>query len=184
MSDLINIWDYLDNNYPFQIFIGGRGTGKTYSALGATTSPEKRNTYNINKFIYLRRTKDDADILQDNEKDGEGANPYKKLNEDLNAQNEVVLLCSCASGTSTNVALTEKISNFRYIYFELLANTSTKVSAMMIPASKLNGNINCFFNSIVGVYIPRTDNTATISISNYVNNTRFNVYGCERVANN
>lgn len=83
MSDFINIWDYKDNNYPFQIFIGGRGTGKTYSALGATTSPEKRDTYDIKKFIYLRRTKDDADILQDNEKDGEGANPYKKLNEDL-----------------------------------------------------------------------------------------------------
>lgn len=82
MSDFINIWDYADDNYPFQIFIGGRGTGKTYSSLGGTITPEARNSHNMNKFIYMRRTRDEADILQDSERDGEGANPFKKLNED------------------------------------------------------------------------------------------------------
>lgn len=77
----LDIDDYKDPKYPFQIFIGCRGMGKTYSSL--------RNRYNHckytemrDKFIYMRRTQDQMDSITDG-KDGEGLNPFKKLNEDL-----------------------------------------------------------------------------------------------------
>lgn len=71
----INVWDYKDAHYPFQIFIGGRGTGKTYSALkGAVLSDQE--------FIYMRRTAQELDLMLDSAR-GEGANPFKPLNKDL-----------------------------------------------------------------------------------------------------
>lgn len=76
MMDYINIWDYKDNDFPFQIFTGGRGTGKTYSGLsGALQLPDK--------FIYMRRTAQELDLMMDSEKYGEGANPFKPINEDF-----------------------------------------------------------------------------------------------------
>lgn len=71
----INIWDYKSDEFPFQIFIGGRGTGKTFSALRGAITGECEN-----KFIYGRRTAQELDIMLDGER-GEGANPFKKLNE-------------------------------------------------------------------------------------------------------
>lgn len=77
MSKYINIWDYIDRLYPFQIFIGGRGTGKTYSALSGALKLS-------DKFIYMRRTAQELDIMLDSEKYGEGANPFKPINRDFN----------------------------------------------------------------------------------------------------
>ena len=71
----INIWDYYDKRYPFQAFIGGRGTGKSYSALQGCLLKDK-------KFIYMRRTAQELDLMLDSDK-GEGANPFKPLNKDL-----------------------------------------------------------------------------------------------------
>ena len=71
----INIWDYKDPAFPFQIFIGGRGCGKTYSALsGALDLPDK--------FLFMRRTAQELDLMLDSEKYGEGANPFKPINRD------------------------------------------------------------------------------------------------------
>lgn len=71
----INIWDYKDDNFPFQIFIGGRGCGKTYGALsGALDLPDK--------FLFMRRTAQELDLMLDSEKYGEGANPFKPVNKD------------------------------------------------------------------------------------------------------
>lgn len=75
--EYINIWDYFDNNYPFQIFIGGRGTGKTYSALKHAVIDSKDH------FIYMRRTQDELELLGDNQ-NGEGANPFNPINTDHN----------------------------------------------------------------------------------------------------
>lgn len=73
----INIYDYEDPAYPFQIFIGGRGLGKTYSALkGQLLRQDGR------RFILMRRTADEMDLLLDSA-GGEGANPFKVLNRDL-----------------------------------------------------------------------------------------------------
>ena len=57
-EDFINIYDYADREYPFQIFIGGRGVGKTYSALSGVTVPERND-----KFIFMRRTQAELDLL-------------------------------------------------------------------------------------------------------------------------
>ena len=70
----INIWDYKDDRFPFQIFLGGRGTGKTFSALsGCLDLPDK--------FIFMRRTAQELDLMLDSEKYGEGANPFKPINK-------------------------------------------------------------------------------------------------------
>jgi len=76
--EYINIWDYYDTRYPFQAFIGGRGTGKTYSALKGALNRS-------NKFIYMRRTAQELDLMLDSDK-GEGANPFKPINADLNKE--------------------------------------------------------------------------------------------------
>lgn len=71
----LNIWEYKDDRFPFQIFIGGRGTGKTYGGLsGAIKLPDK--------FLYMRRTAQELDLMLDSDKYGEGANPFKPINRD------------------------------------------------------------------------------------------------------
>lgn len=70
----LNIYDYEDPAYPFQIFIGARGVGKTYSAL--YHAPDR------GKFIYMRRTQAEMDLILDNENKGEGINPFKPINKD------------------------------------------------------------------------------------------------------
>lgn len=70
----LNIWDYKKEDFPFQIFIGGRGCGKTFSALSGCLDlfPDR--------FIYMRRTAQELDLMLDSEKYGEGANPFKPVN--------------------------------------------------------------------------------------------------------
>lgn len=70
----LNVYDYEDDNYPFQLFTGGRGTGKTYSALSGIVGDRSRNG------ILMRRTADELEILAD-EKDAESANPFKTINK-------------------------------------------------------------------------------------------------------
>lgn len=77
----INIWDYVNDRYPFQIFIGGRGTGKTYSALRGLVIDGK--VEKNRKFIIMRRTAEELDFMCDS-KTGEGANNFKPINDDYN----------------------------------------------------------------------------------------------------
>lgn len=70
-----NIYDYRDRRYPFQIFTGGRGIGKTYSALKGSLFGECEG-----KFIFTRRTGTEMELLSDTKKGDEGANPFKKIN--------------------------------------------------------------------------------------------------------
>ena len=78
----INIYDYRSKDYPFNIFIGGRGTGKTYSALTGFTGDNDKVRIQ-GKFLYMRRRNDDIEVCADTEK-GEGANPFKAINTDYN----------------------------------------------------------------------------------------------------
>ena len=72
----VNLYDYLDDDYPYQIFIGGRGIGKTHSILRESLT----HCNGSNKFIYMRRTDKELTLLMDTKK-GEGVgNPFKKLN--------------------------------------------------------------------------------------------------------
>ena len=79
-SIFLNIYNYKNPLFPFQIFIGGRGKGKTYSAL------EGANNKDIvtGRYIFLRRTSKELEMILDNEKKGEGMNPFKKLNSNNN----------------------------------------------------------------------------------------------------
>ena len=77
----INIYDYRSKDYPFNIFIGGRGTGKTYSALTGFTGDNPR-VHIYGKFLYMRRRQDDIEVCADTDK-GEGANPFKSINTDF-----------------------------------------------------------------------------------------------------
>ena len=81
MSKLyLNVWDYKDNAFPFQIFTGARGTGKTYSALCGAVGIKEFNDSVGEKFILMRRTQDELESLSDG-KAGEGANPFKPINK-------------------------------------------------------------------------------------------------------
>ena len=75
-SMYVNIWDYIDDDFPFQIFIGGRGTGKTYSALKGAIERGER-------FVFMRRTAQELELLMDSATKGEGLNPFKPHNKNM-----------------------------------------------------------------------------------------------------
>lgn len=66
----LNMGEVFSLPYPFIFIIGGRGTGKTYGAL--TTCVDN----NI-RFLYLRRTQVQADIISTTE-----MSPFKVINSD------------------------------------------------------------------------------------------------------
>lgn len=71
----INVWDYVSKEYPFNIFVGGRGTGKTYSALsGVLDLPDK--------FIFMRRTQSELEAIAESQGSHDDLNPFKAINKD------------------------------------------------------------------------------------------------------
>ena len=66
---------------PFQLFVGTRGIGKTYSSLKEAYTNEILQRPPDNKFIYMRRTEKDVQRMLS--KKNEGKNPFKKLNKDF-----------------------------------------------------------------------------------------------------
>lgn len=79
-SLFVNINDYRDDKYPFNIIIGGRGTGKTFSAL--RTIIGKDPVYKpTEKSIYMRRTLTELEEIWDTGR-GEGLNPFKPVNRE------------------------------------------------------------------------------------------------------
>lgn len=76
----INVRDYYDERYPYQFFVGGRGTGKTYSGLGMCVDMQMEKL--VNRFIYMRRTEKEMEACVDNRLRGEFMNPFKSLNAD------------------------------------------------------------------------------------------------------
>lgn len=77
----VYIWDYVNPRYPFQIFIGGRGTGKTYGALEGTVINQIDD---YTKVIFMRRTAQELELMLDSDERGEGANPFKPINRNNN----------------------------------------------------------------------------------------------------
>ena len=69
-SGYVNIRGIIELGLPFNFVIGGRGTGKTYSAL------ETVKEDNI-KFFFMRRTQAQADLINKPE-----FSPFKALNND------------------------------------------------------------------------------------------------------
>ena len=67
----LNIPGVLENEYTFNIIVGGRGTGKTYGAL-------KYVKENNIKFMFSRRTQEQVNLIKQ-----PVFNPYKVLNNDM-----------------------------------------------------------------------------------------------------
>lgn len=73
--NIFTVNGYLDaktmmaSDYPFIICVGARGVGKTFSFLDEVVNEDK-------KFIYMRRTKNETDLLSDPRYD-----VFKKINE-------------------------------------------------------------------------------------------------------
>lgn len=74
----IDILSYRNKEYPFQFFIGGRGTGKTYSSLEGIQQGKCKG-----KPFWMRRTVNEWTMLLDSDRNGEAANPFKKLNSNV-----------------------------------------------------------------------------------------------------
>lgn len=69
-SGYVNIKGILDLGLPFNFVVGGRGTGKTYTALKTVKEDEQ-------KFMFMRRTQSQAELI--NKPD---FSPFKSLNTD------------------------------------------------------------------------------------------------------
>lgn len=70
-SGYVNIKGILNEGYPFNFLIGGRGTGKTYTSLKVAKEEKLR-------FMLMRRTQSQADLISKPE-----FSVYKPLNDDL-----------------------------------------------------------------------------------------------------
>ena len=70
----IDLWDYYDPKYPFQIFIGGYGCGKSYSALKGAVERKI-------PFIYMRRTETAREECTTSRSGGDEGNPFNPINE-------------------------------------------------------------------------------------------------------
>lgn len=71
----VNVWDYADPNYPFQIFVGGRGCGKSFSGLKGWI--DRRDTV---YGMYWRRTLKELESITGDDTDG---NPFFDLRKEL-----------------------------------------------------------------------------------------------------
>ena len=70
-SGYVNVRGILDEGYPFNFLVGGRGTGKTYTTLKVAKEDERL-------FMLMRRTQSQADLISKPE-----FSVFKPLNEDL-----------------------------------------------------------------------------------------------------
>lgn len=78
--EYLDIWPYRNDEYPFQIFIGGRDGGKTYSYLRGLLD---KNDEDGIPFIFMRRLKTELDELCDDKKTKqEIGNVFAELNRD------------------------------------------------------------------------------------------------------
>lgn len=74
-SGYVNMSGLMENDFPFVLVTGGRGTGKTYGGLSGILDFQRDEK--INRFLYLRRTQVETDVIS-----GEETNPFKKINTD------------------------------------------------------------------------------------------------------
>lgn len=103
-KDYVDISEYENDRYPFQFFIGGRGTGKTYSGQGLAimcAHDEERRKEDMDqfrktfpksrykgegeprRFIWMRRTEKELKSITDSKTMGEGGNTFKTIDTDF-----------------------------------------------------------------------------------------------------
>lgn len=73
-NGFLNIHGILSESLPFNLIVGGRGTGKTYGTLCECLDSER-------KFMLLRRTQSQVDIINKPE-----FSPFKRVNLDRNIE--------------------------------------------------------------------------------------------------
>ena len=71
INGYVNIEGILESGYPFNFVVGGRGTGKTYTALKVARETGR-------KFMLMRRTQSQSDLISKPE-----FSVFKPLNEDM-----------------------------------------------------------------------------------------------------
>ena len=76
-KDYVDIKEYLNPKFPYQAFLGGRGSGKTFSAFNLLLSIWNETK---RKGIWMRRTETEMELLGDSRTRGEGLNPFKSYN--------------------------------------------------------------------------------------------------------
>ena len=76
-SGYVNVRDILNEGYPFNFLVGGRGTGKTYTTLKVAKEDDRL-------FMLMRRTQSQADLISKPE-----FSVFKPLNTDLGWNVEV-----------------------------------------------------------------------------------------------
>lgn len=75
----VNVWSYLyRDGFPYHFFVGGRGTGKTFSGLRGCIENYLETG---ERFVYMRRTGKELGACMDSRTRGEGINPFKAVNE-------------------------------------------------------------------------------------------------------
>ena len=70
-SGYVNVRGILEEGYPFNFLVGGRGTGKTYTTLKVAKEDGRL-------FMLMRRTQSQADLISKPE-----FSVFKPLNSDL-----------------------------------------------------------------------------------------------------
>lgn len=78
--EFLDIWPYRSDAYPFQIFIGARDGGKTYSYLKGLILKYQEDG---KPFIYTRRLQSELEECADTRDGKETGNPFSKLNADM-----------------------------------------------------------------------------------------------------
>lgn len=108
--------------YPFEIFMGGRGVGKTYSALRGAIKKAKENE---RKFLFSRRMKSDLEELADNTAlKSQLGNPFSYLNEDYGWKYGIKFISDKQAG----IFWRENTSDGGFIYGEQLGYATALTS--------------------------------------------------------
>lgn len=86
----LNFSQIVDNEYPFSFVIGGRATGKTFGALRYAAEHYQQTG---ETFIYMRRTKSQADLIST-----EFFNPFKPVNTEYGWEIEAFSVAKGVNG--------------------------------------------------------------------------------------
>lgn len=120
--DYIDLPSLYKKEYPFEIFMGGRGVGKTYSALrGAIIDAKKTDR----KFLFSRRQKSDLEELADNTAmKTELGNPFAYLNQDYSYKYGIKFISDKQAG----IFWREKTQGGGFIYGEQIGYAAALTS--------------------------------------------------------
>lgn len=155
-NPFINIYDLDRPGIDFNFYVGARGYGKTYSALGGVLGLENKMTgekfdknFTKNKeFIYLRRTKTEAETCLDSYK-GPAANPFSAINNDYGLHMSITKINDNINGIYMQEEIDGKMKNSGApIGYGFALSTFSNVRGISVP------NVNTI---VYDEFIPQKD---------------------------